>query len=500
MTGDHQYCALPAKPLLRERSLAEPNRDSSLPRVSRVVPVAWRGQLYLARLGLAAVLGGAPGLPMAWAGEATNPPPDLRPPEFLESKPPLSDILLKDKPVGSYVTGFPAFGYNQESKFTYGALAQFYDNGPTNSPFFRYAPYRQRFLLGATASTGRNASGFVGYDRPYIGDTPWRIRAGAAYTVTAFENYFGTSASSLGPLTYPGSTRQFDDFENYSDALDQNVNGRSWTAYNDYKRTEAGGVMTLERDYLGGRLRPLIGLQFSHVSVHDYTGEEIDGAVMHETRLRSDYLAGNIQGFGGGWDNAFKLGLTYDTRGFEPDPSSGIMLQASARLSSKALGSSFDYQQVAISGRTFHNLLPEPSRLVLAGRLTYTMQFGDVPFYSMPTVPATDGDFRGLGGYATLRGFVQNRFVGDAAAFANGELRWTFGKTTFLKQHLRFMAVPFVDTGRVFDSLRDTTFTGWKIDGGVGFRLAWELATVVSFDYGRSSEGGLFYMELGHQF
>ncbi|HZL41890.1 MAG TPA: hypothetical protein VFD66_01260 [Verrucomicrobiae bacterium] len=35
---------------------------------------------------------------------------------------------------------------------------------------------------------------------------------------------------------------------------------------------------------------------------------------------------------------------------------------------------------------------------------------------------------------------------------------------------------------------------------GVGFRLAWELATVVSFDYARSSEGSLFYMELGHQF
>jgi len=167
--------------------------------------------------------------------------------------------------------------------------------------------------------------------------------------VTAFENYFGTGASTLGPLVYPGSTKQFNDFESYSDALNQNVNGKTWAAYNDYKRTEASGVVTLERDYLGGRLRPLIGLQFTRVNVHDYTGEEIDGAVMQETRLRSDYLAGDLLGFGGGWDNAFKLGLTYDTRDFEPDPSSGMMLQASARLSDKALGSSFDYQQVAIS-------------------------------------------------------------------------------------------------------------------------------------------------------
>jgi hypothetical protein len=459
-----------------------------------------RSHLCLALRGLVAALGGAFGLSTALAGEATNLAPDLPPPYFLEHKLPLSEMLMKDKSVGRYMTGFPAFGYNQESKFTYGALAQFYNNGPTNSPFFRYAPYRDRFLVGATTSTAGNASGFVGYDRPYVGDTPWRIRAGAAYMVTAFENYFGSGASTLGPLTYPGSTKQFNDFQSYSDALNQNVNGQTWAAFNDYKRTEVGGVVTVERDYLGGRLRPLVGLQFSHVNVHDYTGEQINGAVMQETRLRSDYLAGNLLGFGGGWDNAFKLGLTYDTRDFEPDPSSGMMLQASARVSARALGSSFDYQQVAISGRGFYNLLPDPGRLVLAGRLTYAMQFGDVPFYSAPIIPATDGDFRGLGGYTTLRGFAQNRFVGADAAFANAELRWSIGEATFLKQHLRFMVVPFVDTGRVFDSVGDTTFTGWKIDGGAGLRLDWELATVVSFDYGRSSEGSMFYMELGHQF
>ena len=57
-----------------------------------------------------------------------------------------------------------------------------------------------------------------------------------------------------------------------------------------------------------------------------------------------------------------------------------------------------------------------------------------------------------------------------------------------------------MDTGRVFNSLRETTLTGWKVDGGAGFRLAWNLSTVVSFDYGVSSEGSLFYMELGQKF
>jgi outer membrane translocation and assembly module TamA len=67
-------------------------------------------------------------------------------------------------------------------------------------------------------------------------------------------------------------------------------------------------------------------------------------------------------------------------------------------------------------------------------------------------------------------------------------------------QHLRFMLVPFVDTGRVFDSIGDTTFKDWKLDGGIGLQMAWNLSTVVSFDYTRSGEGTMFYMELGHQF
>jgi hemolysin activation/secretion protein len=99
-----------------------------------------------------------------------------------------------------------------------------------------------------------------------------------------------------------------------------------------------------------------------------------------------------------------------------------------------------------------------------------------------------------------LRGFSTERFVGDAAAYANAELRWSFAESMFWGQHLRFMLVPFADTGRVFDSVGDTTLKDWKLNAGVGFRLAWNLSTVVSFDYAKSGEGNLFHMQLGHQF
>jgi outer membrane protein assembly factor BamA len=430
----------------------------------------------------------------------TNLPPVLPPPVFMSNKSPLPDLLFKDKRAGRYFTGFPAVGWDPETGFNYGAAVQWFDNGPADSPFFRYTPYRQRVAVAASGSTGGSTRALIGYDQPYVADSPWRIRTAVGFNRNKFENYFGVGESTLSPLSYPGSTRTFDNFDDYTHALEQNVSGQTWARYNNYEKTEAGGVFTVERDYWGGWLRPQLGLQFNHVDVKDYTGENIDGAVMQPTRLLMDQQAGNVNGFNGGWDNALKVGLTFDTRDFEPDPASGVMLQAVGRISSQALGSAFDYQQITLSGRGFHNLLGETGRLILAGRATYIMQFGQVPFYSAPIIPFTDGDVSGLGGHATMRGFVTVRFVGDAAAFVNGELRWSFAETMLWKQHLRFMLVPFVDTGRVFNSISDTTLENWKFDGGLGFRLAWNLSTVVSFDYAISGEGSMFYMELGHQF
>ena len=459
--------------------------------------LAFRISVCLSRGILVAVLALAG---TAFSAELTNLPPVLEPPDFLNKRSPLPDLLLKDKRAGSYFTGFPAIGWDPESEFNYGAAIQWFDNGPADSPFFRYTPYRQRVAIAAAGSTGGSRRALIGYDHPYIGDSPWRVRGAAIFDQNEFQNYFGVGESTLGSLTYPGSPIGYDNFDDYTRALNQIVNGETWARYNDYRRTQAGGVVTVERDYLGGRLRPQVGFQFFHVDVGDYTGESVNDAIMQPTRLFTDNQAGNILGFDGGWDNALKVGLSFDTRDFEPDPASGMMLQAVGRFSTKLLGSEFDYQQLTLTARGYHNLLGESKRLILAGRVTYAMQFGDVPFYSASGITFTDGDASGLGGHATLRGFVTDRFVGEAMACVNGELRWSFAETMLWGQHLRFMLAPFVDAGSVFDSVGDTSFNDWKFDAGLGFRLAWNLSTVVSFDYARSSEGSMFYMELGHQF
>ncbi len=384
----------------------------------------WRKSADVGLLVLGAAIWGGPYF--LQAQDQTNLPPELPPPGFMANKSPLPDLLLKDKREGSYVTGFPAIGWDPETGFNYGAAIQWFDNGPADSPFFRYTPYRQRLAVAAVGSTGGSSRALIGYDRPYVDDSPWRIRAAGIFDQNKFENYFGTGESTLGPLTFPGSDRSYDNFDEYKHALEQNMGGQTWARYNDYRKTQIGGLVALERDYWGGWLRPLIGLQITHVNAGDYTGDSIDGAIMQPTRLFTDNQAGKVIGFDGGWDNALKIGLTFDSRDFEPEPASGVMLQAVGRLSSQVLGSAFDYQQITFSGRGFHNLLGDSGRLVLAGRLTYVMQFGDVPFYSAPNIPFTDGDASGLGGHTTLRGFVTDRFVGDAAAYANAGITLEF--------------------------------------------------------------------------
>ena len=259
--------------------------------------------------------------------------PVLAPPGFLANRVPLPDLLLKDKREGRYFTGFPAFGWNPETGVTYGAAVQWFDNGPADSPFFSVHALPPAYRSDRNDSTGGSTSVIIGYDRPYVADSPWRIRAAGIFDRNRFENYFGIGASTLGPLTFPGSSKQYDNWDEYEDALNQNVGGQTCARYNDYRKTEIGGLVTVERDFWGGWLRPQLGLQITHVDVRDYTGDIIDGAVEQPTRLFTDDQAGKITGFSGGWDNALKLGLTFDTRDFEPDPASGVMLQAVGRVS-----------------------------------------------------------------------------------------------------------------------------------------------------------------------
>jgi hemolysin activation/secretion protein len=153
-----------------------------------------------------------------------------------------------------------------------------------------------------------------------------------------------------------------------------------------------------------------------------------------------------------------------------------------------------------LAARGYWSPVPDRADVVLAGRVLFEAQSNGTPFFAMDTLPFTDDPRNGLGGHRTLRGYRQDRFVGSVMTAANAELRWTFGHLTIKDQRFGFIAVPFLDAGRPYDSLGELTLRGWRPSAGGALRVAWNLATLVTVDYGVSSEDTGFYVNFNHIF
>ncbi len=437
-------------------------------------------------------------------------PPLVPRPEFIDRRPLIPDFLLKDKREGRFITAVPAIGWDQQAGLNLGVVGFLFDNGSKDDPFFRTTPYRQQIsvtALGALSGLQRYGATL---DQPNIFDSAYRLRADVQYAIDPLNNYFGIGRASMRDFNFPGAPEQlFTTYNGYQNALRRAVDALAYTKYDLYESRETAFGLALERDVFGGIVRPLLGVAVRYTDLRDFTGSSVDAenasgadvrATEQPTRMHTDCQAGVITGCSGGFDNILKLGVSLDTLDFEPDPYSGVLVQTVAELSTKALGSDFDYQRLTFSASGYRAVFPNFARLVFAGRGLYSMQFGNVPFFSMPTLAFNTRDRRGLGGFSTMRGFVDRRFVGDSAVLVNMELRWSiFDGGYVLGQHLRPVLAPFVDAGRVFDGTQ-LRFDGWRADYGIGFRLIWNLVTTVSFDYGISTEGQIFQMDLGYAF
>jgi len=425
--------------------------------------------------------------------------------------------MLKDKREGKYITGIPAIGWDAEEGFNLGGFAEWFDNGSKTDPFFRTAPYRTKTFLGGTVSTEDAVKLFARLDWLYIDDTPLRFRIDGFYEKNPIKNYFGQGDDGI-PLISPRTGNHFDDFDAYqghlNDIFDIPVgacgSGESCTfsRFNKYKAKDFIVVTTFEYDLMGGLLRPLLGFQVRHISVGDYTGERVDiigqdgRATQASTRLREDCEKGVAKGCDGGWDNRIKIGITYDSRDFEPNPTSGVWAQASFSAALKPLGSDLASQRLTFSSAFYHDFFQnreDIQQLIFAARATYNMNFGNAPFYAQPKMGFNDFEKFGVGGFWTLRGYKNQRFTGDSSLIMNAELRWFFTEWMLWNQHLKPGVSVFGDLGRSYEVIK-FKFDDIQGAGGVGFRLAWNLATMVSFDLGISKEDKVFYMELGTMF
>ncbi|HTB32835.1 MAG TPA: DUF5982 domain-containing protein [Bacteroidia bacterium] len=407
----------------------------------------------------------------------------------------LSDDDLKEKKEGWHVTGEPDLSSDPEHGFGAGAELQLFFTGKRTDPFFAYTPYRSQIDVSAFYTSGGEKEFEFGWDIPYIFNSQYRFRGNCTDETDPDHLFFGVTENTLKPLSYyPGNdsskaivnNASFDDYSN-------NQVG-SIANYNAYQQEERSIGMTLERSWIEGKVRTLVGYELDW---YNTTTPLDNNSLLHE-----EAMEGLVSGYGINRTGEAKFGLIYDTRDLEDDPSNGSFSELTYQYSAAGLGSNFNYSRIFFHYNYYQRLFPSIfKKLVFAGRIGLGYTAGNAPFYEYLDQWSSEGDIDGLGGPATLRGYALGRFVAPVMALGNLELRYRFWEVNFLEQHLGFYAIPFFDAGGVWNTLnRISNLQNMRYSGGPGAQISWNEDTILRFDFGICAEGNQFYFGIGQIF
>jgi len=433
-------------------------------------------------------------IPLSY-GQAGNTRDSLKLPFAIAREKRLSDDDLKDKKEGIYLTGEPDLSSDPAHGFGGGAEAQFFVDGKRTDPFFAYTPYRAEIDLEAFYTTKGEQEFELVWDVPYIFNSEWRFRGRCDYEIDPDYVFFGVTEKSLKPLSYypnndslktPVNNASFNDYSN-------NQVG-SIADYNTFQQQEKSIDLSIEHSWFKGKVRTLIG--------YELAGYNTSTPLNNNSLLHEEAEEGLISGYGISHTGLAQLGVIYDTRDLEDDPSSGIYAEITNEYSSVALGSGFNYNRTFFHYNIYHRLFPGAfQKLVFTARIGVGYTSGNAPFYEYLDQWTSSGDIDGLGGAQTLRGYSEDRFAAPAMALANVELRYRFCQAEFLEQHLAFYVIPFFDAGGIGNTLnRVGNFQNLRFSEGPGAQIAWNEDTILRFDFGISPEGSQFYFGIGQIF
>ena len=84
--------------------------------------------------------------------------------------------------------------------------------------------------------------------------------------------------------------------------------------------------------------------------------------------------------------------------------------------------------------------------------------------------------------------------------FNNFEWRSQFWSGKILQQYIALSAVPFFDFGGCWDKWNHLNLTNLRSSKGFGMRIAWNVNTILRFDYATSNEDKQFFFQMNHTF
>lgn len=433
-------------------------------------------------------------------------------PDFVSSQRRMSEEALAKKREGIFFTGMPFFSSDPLNGFGFGATGYLFFNGERTDPLFAYTPYQVRLGLTLQQSTENSQEYKARLDIPYIMDSPWRLRFDAVYNNSPNNLYFGLTESTLDNLPQ-GS------YGAYSKALSTIRTGR------DGEASEVADVLKhrfLEREWMlnlkgervlfDGNWRLMMGYEWQHMTYQTFEGSPVEGndpatgqsrtVPNGASQLRQDADKNQAYGLEGGVISIFQTALIYDTRDFEPDPSSGLVAEFANEFSAPWIGSNYFFNKMLFQFKHYLPIWPEVlPRTILASRLGYGTVLGDqAPFFEYQDQWSPDGSVKALGGSQTLRGYKANRLLGRTVAYGTLELRHKLGEVDFWDQNFSFAVAPFVDLGTIGDQVFLVNPLGLRASTGLGLRVGWNLSTIITLDYALSLEDQQVFLNFNNSF
>ena len=238
--------------------------------------------------------------------------------------------------------------------------------------------------------------------------------------------------------------------------------------YRVSRRTH-GARLTVQRR-ITGPLRVLVGGTFEHTDFRELPGESV---------FQRDRTAGVIRPDDSPFNDAVgRVGVVLDMRDLEVDPHRGVFAEA-------LVGRGRGYTRTSAA---FHAYVHPLNRLILAGRIGAENISGTVPFAVEQTMESSEGPVVALGGFRSLRGYYDGRFVGPGKIVGGLEARYGILWSPRLFEVKLFA---FYDAGRVFAPGEAVRLTRHGLHSAIGAGVAMALLrnTLVLLQAGKGSEG-----------
>ncbi len=346
----------------------------------------------------------------------------------------------------------PAVSYNSDLGLIAGGITSWYNYQSDIYPFYSFVN------ISGVLSTKGLASFSLFYDKPFAFGKDLRITT-EVYSARFFEDaYFGIANYSKITET-PQDLPQFYQFQSFTFGFRSNAR-LPLIKPNSFKQLDANFI-----------------INFRYETPWD------NGTNRLITRERP-------LGFDGGRTSMLGVGLIWEGRDSEFQPTSGNYAEIIVEMGNTLWGSSYDLIVI-------ENDLRQYASFHLFRDVTFATRFftrftsGDVPYWKLSYA----------GDEQTLRGYESRRFSDDHVVFLNTELRtWLF---KIPETQARFGGTLFLDTGRTFASNDKISVITQDLKTTIGFGGLASFFTpdfIIRGDFGFSEEGLGIYFTTGFMF